>query len=177
MPFNNYSNYGNYGAYQSPVIPNNVRPTVPANNGNYAYNTGLNGNYMNNGFPTNPAPVQDDRWVFTDYVSGRAGADAYQMPDGMSGRRMRNPMNGQYMSGNGMYREMGRNGSGTYYHPYMDDGMYYDGSYNDMRSSGRRYYDSEKEKAIHKLHHMMENEDNAEKKNALKLAITELEQK
>ena len=46
-----------------------------------------------------------------------------------------------------------------------------------MRSSGRRYYDSEKEKAIHKLHHMMENEDNAEKKNALKLAITELEQK
>lgn len=84
------------------------------------------------------------------------------MPNGMSGCRMRNPMNGQYMSGNGMY-----------HHPYMDGGMYYD----DMRSSGRRYYDSEKEKAIHKLHHMMENEDNAEKKNALKLAITELEQK
>lgn len=84
------------------------------------------------------------------------------MPNGMSGRRMRNPMNGQYMSGNGMY-----------HYPYMDGGMYYD----DMRSSGRRYYDSEKEKAIHKLHHMMENEDNAEKKNALKLAITELEQK
>ena len=102
------------------------------------------------------------------------------MPDGMSGRRMRNPMNGQYMSGY-MYRDMGRNGSGTYHYPYMDGNMYYDGSYNgsynDMRSSGRRYYDSEKEKAIHKLHHMMENEDNAEKKNALKLAITELEQK
>ena len=91
------------------------------------------------------------------------------MPNAMSGRRMRNPMNGQYMSGNGMYDY----GSGTYHHPYMDGGMYYD----DMRSSGRRYYDSEKEKAIHKLHHMMENEDNAEKKNALKLAITELEQK
>jgi len=99
------------------------------------------------------------------------------MPDGMSGRRMRNPMNGQYMSGNGMYRGMDHNGSGMYHYPYMDGGMYYDGSYNDMRSSGRRYYDSEKEKAIHKLHHMMENEDNAEKKNALKLAITELEQK
>ena len=29
---------------------------------------------------------------------------------------------------------------------------------------------------VHKLHHMMENEDNAEKKNALKLAIMNLEQ-
>lgn len=94
------------------------------------------------------------------------------MPEGMSGRRMRNPMNGQYMSGY-MYRDMGHNGSGMYHYPYMDGNMYYD----DMRTSGRRYYDSEKEKAIHKLHHMMENEDNAEKKNALKLAITELEQK
>lgn len=85
MPgFNNYANYGNYGTYQSPTIPNNVRQTVPANNGNYAYNTGMNGNYMNNGFPTNPVPVQDDRWVFTDYVSGRAGADAYQMPNGVN---------------------------------------------------------------------------------------------
>lgn len=99
------------------------------------------------------------------------------MPDGMSGRRMRNPMNGQFMSGY-MYRDMNRGGSGMYYPPYMDGGMYRDsGFYDDMRSSGRRYYDSEKEKAIHKLHHMMENEDNAEKKNALKLAIAELEQK
>lgn len=86
MPFNNYSNYGNYGAYQSPAMPNNVRPTVPANNGTYAYNTGFNGNYMNNGYQPNPnpTPVQDDRWIFSDYVSGRAGADAYQMPTGVN---------------------------------------------------------------------------------------------
>lgn len=94
------------------------------------------------------------------------------MPNGMSGRRMRNPMNGQYMSGN-MYQDMGRNGSGTYYHPYMDGNMYYDG----MNTSGRRYYDSEKEKAIHKLHHMMDNTDDSERKNALKFALNELEQK
>lgn len=84
MPFNNYNNYGNYGAYQSPPMPTNVRPTIPANNGNYAYNTGFNGNYMNNGFQQNPAPVQDDHWIFSDYVSGRAGADAYQMPTGVN---------------------------------------------------------------------------------------------
>jgi hypothetical protein len=86
MPFNNYSNYGNYGAYQSPAMPNNVRPTVPANNGSYGYNTGFNGNYMNNGYQPNPnpTPVQDDRWIFSDYVSGRAGADAYQMPTGVN---------------------------------------------------------------------------------------------
>lgn len=81
------------------------------------------------------------------------------MPNGMSGRRMRNPMNGQYMSGN-MY-------------PYMSGNMYYDG----MNTSGRRYYDSEKEKAIHKLHHMMDSTDDPERKNALKFALNELEQK
>jgi hypothetical protein len=47
----------------------------------------------------------------------------------------------------------------------------------DREYSGRRYYDSEKEKAIHKLHHMMENTDDPERKNALKIAINELEQK
>lgn len=101
------------------------------------------------------------------------------MPE-MSYRRGRNPMNGQYMS---MDMRGMNGGSGMYYPPYMDNSYdnWNNGSgnryYDDMRSSGRRYYDSEKEKAIHKLHHMMENEDNAEKKNALKLAITELEQK
>ena len=53
-------------------------------------------------------------------------------------------------------------------------GMYYDGM-NDR--SGRRYYDSEKEKAIHKLHHMMDNTDDPERKNALKIALNELEMK
>lgn len=110
----------------------------------------------------------------------------------MSFARGRSPMTGRYVS-----RDMGRgNSSGMYYPGYMDgygnswDGNTYNGSYNGsynggsyngnnggMNQSGRRYYESEKENAIHKLHHMMENEDNAEKKKALKLAITELEQK
>lgn len=90
---------------------------------------------------------------------GFPGSEYMDMGETNSFRRGRNPMNGQYMS-----RDMG--GSGMYYPQYMDG----------MNMSGRRYYDSEKEKAIHKLHHMMENEDNAEKKNALKLAVTVLEE-
>ena len=93
------------------------------------------------------------------------------MPE-MSFRRGRNMNNGRFMS-----RDM-------YYPPYMDgnswdmDGRMNSGRnyYDNNGSSGRNYYDSEKEKAIHKLHHMMENEDNVEKKNALKMAIMELEQ-
>lgn len=103
-----------------------------------------------------------------------AGFPGSEHMDDMSFRRGRNPMNGQYMS-----RDMGRGmngGSGMYYPSYMDGNSWDDRIYG-MNMSGRRYYDSEKEKAIHKLHHMMENEDNAEKKNALKLAITELESK
>ena len=81
MPgFNNYANYGNYGAYPAGGVQQPARPVMPANNGNFVYNTGMNGNYMNNGFQQN----QDDRWIFTDYVSGRAGADAYQMPTGIN---------------------------------------------------------------------------------------------
>lgn len=90
----------------------------------------------------------------------------------MSFRRGSNMNNGRFMS-----RDM-------YYPPYMDgnswdmDGRMNSGRnyYDNNGSSGRNYYDSEKEKAIHKLHHMMENEDNVEKKNALKMAIMELEQ-
>lgn len=97
------------------------------------------------------------------------------MPE-MSFMRGRDAATGRYMSRamNGM-----NGGSGTYYPPYMDGNSWNSQRYDDMgmNTSGRRYYDSEKEKAIHKLHHMMENEDNAEKKNALKLAITELEQR
>lgn len=98
------------------------------------------------------------------------------MPE-MSYMRGRDAATGRYMS-----RTM-NNGSGLYYPPYMDgnswngNNMNSSNHYNDgMNMSGRRYYDSEKEKAIHKLHHMMENEDNAEKKNALKLAVTVLEE-
>ena len=76
------------------------------------------------------------------------------IPDMRSYARGRNPMNGRYMS-----RDM--------YYP--ENSMW------DM--SGRKYYDSEKEKAIHKLHHMMENTDDPERKNALRIAINELEMK
>ena len=57
--------------------------------------------------------------VIDRMLNGESYPGEEYMPDGMSGRRMRNPMNGQYMSGNGMYRDMGRNGSGTYHYPYM----------------------------------------------------------
>lgn len=91
----------------------------------------------------------------------------YMPEDGRSYARGRDMM-GRYTSGN---RYMGRGGSGTYYPPYMDN-RYYD----DMGSSGRRYYDDEKKNALHKLHHMMDMEENPEKKNALKIAINELEE-
>lgn len=91
----------------------------------------------------------------------------YMPEDSRSFARGRDSM-GRYTSGNGY---MGRGGSGTYYPPYMDN-RYYD----DMGSSGRRYYDDEKKNALHKLHHMMDMEENPEKKNALKIAINELEE-
>lgn len=65
---------------------------------------------------------------------------------------------------------MGRFTSGN---RYM--GRSYDMYYDDMGMSGRRYYDDEKKNALHKLHHMMDMEENPEKKNALKIAINELE--
>lgn len=94
-------------------------------------------------------------------------SDGY-LPE-MSYARGRNAM-GQFTSGDNW-----DNRSGHYpYYPDMGGGMYYDGMNN---SSGRRYYDSEKEKAIHKLHHMMDNTDDPERKNALKIALNELEMK
>ena len=72
-----------------------------------------------------------------------------------SGGQARSPMTGRYMS---------RGGSGTY-------PMYYD----DMRGSGRRYYDGEKEDAIHKLHKAMDNESNPEYRMAVQEAIRILE--
>ena len=43
--------------------------------------------------------------------------------------------------------------------------------------SGRRYYDGEKEAAIHKLHRMMDSEDNPETRSAIQNVIRELEMK
>ena len=80
----------------------------------------------------------------------------------MSGARGRDPMTGRYMSRDSGLDNWNHSGSG----------MYYDGG----NSSYRRYYDGEKEKAVHQLHRMMENTDDPERKNALRFAITMAEQ-
>jgi len=46
----------------------------------------------------------------------------------------------------------------------------------DMDMPSRRYYDSEKEKAIHKLHQMLENTDDESRKSALNMAIHVMEE-
>lgn len=88
------------------------------------------------------------------------------MPDGASKTfaRGRNRM-GQFTSGN-MNGGMWDNRSGMYHYP----DMYYDGG-----MSGRRYYDSERDKNLHKLHHMMENTDDESRKSALDFAIKVIE--
>lgn len=77
----------------------------------------------------------------------------------------RNMNTGRYMS----------RGSGHY--PMGSNGPWY---YDDMRGSGRRYYDGryydgEKEDAVHKLHKVMDSETNPEFKAAIQTAIHELE--
>lgn len=49
--------------------------------------------------------------------------------------------------------------------------------YDDMRGSGRRYYDGEKENAINKMRMMMDSEQNPEVRMAIQNAIRELESK
>ena len=62
----------------------------------------------------------------------------------------------------------------------MDNGRsgYYpmtSGMWNPNDISGRRYYDTEKENAIHKLHRMMDSEENPETRMAIQHVIRELE--
>lgn len=76
------------------------------------------------------------------------------------GGRMHNPSNGRFMP----------RGSGTY---PMDNGPWY---YDDGMSS-RRYYDGEKEDAVHKLHKIMDSETNPEFKMAIQEGIRMLEGK
>lgn len=106
----------------------------------------------------------------SEYMPGNSGSMRQSY-----GRGYGNMGYGNQNSGMNSGRGYGDQGSGMYYpeYPQMNGNRYYDG----MSSSGRRYYDSEKEKAVHKLHHMMENTDDPERKNALKIAINELEQK
>ena len=73
------------------------------------------------------------------------------------------------MNSNNSYGYSGRN---TYNNGYS--GRWNPNSDN---MSGRRYYDGEKEAAIHKLHRMMDSEDNPETRTAIQNVIRELEMK
>lgn len=92
---------------------------------------------------------EGEEYPGSEYMDERANSYA------RGGNQARSAMTGRYMS---------RGGSGTY-------PMYYD----DMRGSGRRYYDGEKEDAIHKLHKAMDSETNPEYRMAVQEAIRILE--
>lgn len=89
-----------------------------------------------------------------------------------------NTMNTMPMTGVPAYGQIGyqqqmqmpRGGSGTY--PMGNGPWYYDDG-----MSGRRYYDGEKEDAIHKLHKAMDAETNPEFRMAIQEAIHMLEGK
>ena len=97
---------------------------------------------------------------------------------GANGNQMRNA-NGQFTSGNGMGTYPGNVGSGMYYPPYYYDnglGSWNDGGrYYDGMTSGRRYYDNEREDAKQKFRHMMETTNDPELKSAAKMALSVLE--
>ena len=90
------------------------------------------------------------------------GSDYMDQNSYARGNQMRNMNTGRYMP---------RGGSGTY---PMGNGPWY---YNDGGMSGRRYYDGEKEDAIHKLHKAMDAETNPEFRMAIQEAIHMLESK
>lgn len=92
------------------------------------------------------------------------GSEHMPFQNGGSGARNRDGM-GRFTSGMMPYPYYEGSGNRYYGDPWGDNG------------SGRRYYDSEKEKAIHKLHSMMESTDDPERKNVYRIAIHELEQK
>lgn len=74
MPgFNNYQNYGNYANYPANnqytgMRNTNVAPQMP----NYTYQQ------------PQMTQAQDNRFQLVDWVTGRAGADAYQLPTGVN---------------------------------------------------------------------------------------------
>lgn len=94
----------------------------------------------------------------------KEGSEDNWDPDKRSyrGGQPRNPSNGQYMP---------RGGSGHY--PMGD---YY---YDNIGASGRRYYDNnaDKEDALNRMRRILETETNPEARNAIQMAIHELEMK
>jgi len=83
--FNNFGPYGNFGNTNG--IRSGINTGVVGNINNGVNNAGWNaagfnaagGGYQQNGF--NPMPPQADGRIF---VTGRAGADAYQLPPGIN---------------------------------------------------------------------------------------------
>lgn len=75
----------------------------------------------------------------------------------------RNVNTGRYMSRTG--RGGNNGGSGAY--PY---------SYDDMRGSGRRYYDDSRDNTMNHMRHIMETEQDPEVRMILKRAMKELEE-
>lgn len=77
MPgYNNYQNYGNYANYanyptQNQYVGMRNTNTVPASP-NFAYQQ------------PQMTQAQDNRFQLVDWVTGRAGADAYQLPTGVN---------------------------------------------------------------------------------------------
>ncbi len=117
------------------------------------YNLAIDGMENGQGFPGSE---------YTDYQP-----DMRMMNNGGYGRQNSNNRGGSGM-GYGAYPMNGMNNMNM---PWESGNRFYD----NMGGSGRRYYDDEKKNAIHKLHHMMDNTDDPERKNALRLAINELE--
>lgn len=67
--------------------------------------------------------------------------------------------------------------NGNWYYDNMGSGRnYYDG-YDGGNTSGRRYYDSEKEKAIHYLHKRLDSESRPDVISDIQTVIRELEMK
>ena len=76
MPgYNNYQNYGNYANYpvQNQYVGARNTNTVPQQS------------IPNYGFQQqSQMPMQDNRFQLVDWVTGRPGADAYQLPNGVN---------------------------------------------------------------------------------------------
>ncbi len=101
---------------------------------------------------------------------GFPGSQYLEYPQEMNNRGY-GRMNTSQRGGAGMYYD--HNPMDASVMPWENGNRYYD----NMNGSGRRYYDDKKKNVIHKLHYMMDNTDDSERKDALKFAIDMLESK
>lgn len=107
---------------------------------------------------------------YIDVICAMKEGEAYPGSENMS------RMSGNSYGGRGSY-DRGYDRGYAYDRRSYDGGSYDGGSYGrGGRSSGRRYYDDEKQNATQKLYQMMNNEQNGEVRMAIQNAIHELEQ-